>query len=377
MMMNKTEQTYEYAVKAAGRVNLIGEHVDYCGGKVLPAALSVGNTVRIRKNGTDRINLRWTDIPDEISLDTRDLEKYKGVKYADYFAACAWALQQQGIPLLGCDVLSDCTVPFGSGLSSSAAIEVSFITALLTLAGQRIDKVQVALAALKAEREYVGMNCGVMDQYASACGKKEYAMLLDCATLACEYVPVELGDYALVIANSNKPHSLVVSKYNERRAESEEALFLLQQRFAVRHLAEITPEEFRSAETLLPPVLQKRARHVVEECARVTQAVGAMKRGDVTTLGALLRESHRSLRDLYEVTGKELDALADAANAFPGCAGSRMTGGGFGGSTVSLVQTSAIPEFERFVTSRYAQEIGYAPTFTLADISDGIVINKE
>ena len=365
---------YEYAVTAAGRINVIGEHIDYCGGKVLPAALSLGNTVHIRRNGTDRINLAWTDVPDRISLDTRDLGAYKGVKYADYFAACAYVLQRAGRPVLGCDVLSDCRVPFGSGLSSSAAIEVSFTAALLTIAGERIDPVEIALYALKAEREYVGMNCGVMDQYASACGKKGMAMLLDCATLDCEYVPVELGDYTFVIANSNKPHSLVVSKYNERRAESEAALDEINAYIPAEHLATVSTEEFERVAPLMTPILAKRARHVVYEAKRVAEATEAMKRGDVPALGALLRASHDSLRDLYEVTGRELDALADAANAYPHCAGSRMTGGGFGGSTISLVRKDKVEEFRAFVAERYTAAIGYAPTFYEAEIEEGIRI---
>ena len=370
------EKRYEYAVTAAGRVNIIGEHIDYCGGRVLPAALSLGNTVYIRRNGTDKINLSWTDVPDRISLDLNKLETYKGVKYADYFAACAYILKEQGTPLVGCDLLSDCRVPFGSGLSSSAAIEVSCIAALLTLVDEPLDRVQVALAALRAEREYVGMNCGVMDQYASACGRKGQAILLDCATLACEYVPVELGDYTFVIANSNKPHNLVVSKYNDRRRESEEALALICKSLPVTHLAEVTPDDFARVEGDLPPLLRNRARHVVTECARVAEAAEAMRKGDVLALGELLRASHRSLRDLYEVTGRELDALADAANAFPACAGSRMTGGGFGGSTVSLVRKDAVSEFESYVKERYTEAVGYPPSFYPVEIADGISASK-
>lgn len=370
------KEDFDFAVSAAGRVNLIGEHIDYCGGRVLPAALSLKNTVYIRKNGSNRINLSWTDIPDRITLEIDKLESYKGVKYADYYAACASLVQKTGREIVGCDVLSDCTVPFGSGLSSSAAIEVSFTAALLTLAGEKVDPVEAALIALRAEREYIGMNCGVMDQYASACGRKGHAMLLDCATLDCEYIPVDLGEYALVVANSNKPHSLVVSKYNERREESEIALRLVQGSYSVRHLAALTPEMFEKIEGSLPSPIRERARHIVWESARVERAVRALKAGDAVTLGKLLRESHASLRDLYEVTGKELDALAGAANAFPGCAGSRMTGGGFGGSTVSLVKKGEIAAFEAFVRERYHRAVGYAPTFYPVEISDGIVIEK-
>jgi len=372
--MKVLDRNFDFAVSAAGRINIIGEHIDYCGGQVLPAALSLKNTVYIRANGRNEINLSWTDVPDRITLDLDRLESYKGVKYADYFAACAYILRREGRPVLGCDVLSDCRVPFGSGLSSSAAIEVSFIAALLTIAGERIDPVEIALYALAAEREYVGMNCGVMDQYASACGKKGMAMLLDCVTLDCKYIPVALGDYTFVIANSNKPHSLVVSKYNERRQESEAALAEINRFFPAEHLAAVTPDDFETVADRLDPILQKRARHVVYESARVKEATKAMARGDVPALGALLRSSHDSLRDLYEVTGRELDVLADAANAFPLCAGSRMTGGGFGGSTISLVHKGLVEAFKEYVGERYYSLIGYAPTFYPVEISDGITI---
>lgn len=216
----------------------------------------------------------------------------------------------------------DCTVPFGSGLSSSAAIEVSTIAALATLAGEKLDPVEIALVAQKAEREYAGVNCGIMDQYASACGKKDNAILLDCNTLVREYVPIVLGDFTLVIANCNKPHNLVESKYNERRAETERALALLKEKADISCLAELTPDAFARISSVLDGEgkVKDRALHVVEECDRVRRAAGAMKRGDVGTLGELLNASHASLRDLYEVTGIELDTLAAAAQEHPACA---------------------------------------------------------
>ena len=245
------EKEYMYKVSAAGRVNLIGEHVDYCGGKVLPAALSLKNTVYVRPNGTDKINLAWTDIPARITLDIGRLGEYRDVKYANYPAGCAWLWHQAGHKIVGCDMLFDCTVPFGSGLSSSAAIEVSTLAAFSVLAGEELDHVKIALTAQQAEREYAGVNCGIMDQYTSACGKKDHAILLDCKTLEREYVPILLGDYTLVIANCNKPHNLVESKYNERRAETERALELLQTKADISCLAELTPDVFeRLAETI-------------------------------------------------------------------------------------------------------------------------------
>ena len=372
------ESKYTYRVSAAGRVNLIGEHVDYCGGKVMPAALSLRNTIYVRPNGTDKINLAWTDIPARITLDIGRLGEYKDVKYANYPAGCAYLWQQAGHKVIGCDMLHDCTVPFGSGLSSSAAIEVSTIAALATIAGEPLDPVEIALVAQKAEREYAGVNCGIMDQYASACGKKDNAILLDCKTLVREYVPILLGDYTLVIANCNKPHSLVESKYNERRSETERALELLRTKADISCLAELTPDAFERIAHVLDGEgkVRDRARHVVEECDRVRRAAGAMKRGDVGTLGELLNASHASLRDLYEVTGIELDTLAGAAQAHPACAGSRMTGAGFGGCTVSIVQKDGVADFKKTVSARYTGKIGYEPSFYDCTVEDGIIVTK-
>ncbi len=372
------EKNYAYRVSAAGRVNLIGEHVDYCGGKVMPAALSLKNTVYVRPNGTDKINLSWTDIPARITLEIGKLGEYKDVKYANYPAGSAYFWQQAGHKVIGCDMLLDCTVPFGSGLSSSAAIEVSTIAALATVAGEAFDPVEVALVAQKAEHEYAGVNCGIMDQYASACGKKDNAILLDCKTLVREYVPILLGDYALVIANCNKPHSLVESKYNERRAEVELALGLLKTKADIACLAELTPDAFERIARVLDGhgKVRDRARHVVEECDRVRRAAGAMKRGDVGTLGELLNASHASLRDLYEVTGAELDTLAESAQAHPACAGSRMTGAGFGGCTVSIVHRDGVADFKRTVSEHYTRRIGYEPSFYDCSVEDGIIVTR-
>ncbi len=372
------EKEYTYKVSAAGRVNLIGEHIDYCGGKVMPAALSLKNTIYVRPNGTDKINLAWTDIPVRVSLDIGDLGAYKNVKYANYPAGSAFLWQQAGHKIVGCDMLHDCTVPFGSGLSSSAAIEVSTIAALAAVAGEQIDPVEVALVAQKAERVYAGVNCGIMDQYASACGKKDNAILLDCKTLAREYVPILLGDYTLIVANCNKPHNLVESKYNERRAETERALELLQTKAEISCLADLTPDVFeRIADTLSwEGKVRDRASHVVYECDRVRRAASAMKRGDVQTLGELLNASHASLRDLYEVTGIELDTLAGAAQAHPACAGSRMTGAGFGGCTVSVVLKSGVEDFKQTVSRLYTEKIGYAPSFYDCTVEDGIIVTK-
>jgi len=367
---------YDYKISAAGRVNLIGEHVDYCGGKVLPAALSMKNTVSMRRNGLNRINLAWTDLDCEISLDIDKLDSYRKRKYANYIAGSAYVWQQAGHKIVGCDLLFDCTVPFGSGLSSSAAIEVSAIAALAVAAGETIDPVEIALAAQRAEREYTGVNCGIMDQYASACGKAGHAILLNCKTLEREYIPIDTGDCSLVIINSKKPHNLAESKYNERREEAELALKLLQSKTEISCLADLSVKEFRKFGGVLSGKVYDRARHVVEECARVRSAVAAMRAGDMVALGKCLNASHASLRDLYEVTGREMDALAEAAQRHPSCLGSRMTGGGFGGCTVSLVKNDGLQDFRRAVTEEYIRKTGYRAEVYETEISDGITVTK-
>jgi len=369
---------YDYKVTAAGRVNIIGEHIDYCGGKVFPAALNLGNTVYIRPNGTNKVNIKWTTLSDSVTLDLDKLDEYRTLEFGDYQAGSLLMWREAGYPLVGCDMLQDCSVPFGSGLSSSAAIETSTIAAMCAITDTPVDAVKIALAAQRAEREFIGVNCGIMDQYASACGKAGCAMLLDCATLDCEYVPIDTGDYSIVIINCKKPHSLVESKYNERRAESERALELLQSRLEIKNLAELDPQTFEENADVFAaePVIYKRAKHIVEECARVKSAEQAMKSGDMLALGKLLNQSHESLRTLYEVTGRELDALADAAQRHPACIGSRMTGGGFGGCTVSLVKTTEIDRFKKFVLNLYSRATGYNAEAYMTEIGNGITVTK-
>lgn len=369
-------QQYQYKVSASGRVNIIGEHIDYCGGKVMPCALSLKNTVYVRANNSNCINIKWTTVDDEVSVDIDSLASCNH-NHAKYIAGCAYLWKKAGHNVIGCDMLIDCKVPFGSGLSSSAAIEVSTIAALAVVAGEPFNNVEVALVAQQAEHEFAGVNCGIMDQYASACGKAGHAMLLDCSTLACQYIPVDFGGYTVVLIDSNKPHNLVESKYNERRAETEEALRLLQQKLDVKCLAEVTPQQLQQCKHLLSPVVYLRAKHVVDECERVSLAVDAMNQGDVHTMGQLLNASHKSLAELYQVTGNELDVLAYTAQSHPGCVGSRMTGGGFGGCTVSLVASDQVDDFKQFVTQQYKQKTGFDAICYDVEISDGITYEKQ
>ena len=361
---------------AAGRINVIGEHVDYCGGKVFPAALNLRCNVYGKKRGGNIIRMAFRGIDGVVELDIHKLDSYKGLKLGNYQAGVAYFLQEEGVEIIGCDLYYDCTVPFGSGLSSSAAIEVATAVTLCEYAGVPYDKVKLALLSQKAENKYAGVNCGIMDQFASAMGKKEHAVLLDCSTLEYEYVPLELGEYSIVVANCNKPHNLVESKYNVRRQEVESALKTIQTVLDVKCLAEITPKQFGEVKYLLSGVVAKRTEHVVMECARVHDAVAALKKGDLVELGRLLNESHYSLRDLYEVTGKELDALSAFARNEVDCLGSRMIGAGFGGCTISIVKKTAVEGFIRRVGKAYQDAIGYKASFYETSIEDGITVSK-
>ena len=361
---------------AGGRINVIGEHIDYCGGKVFPAALNLRCNIYGKKTGGNTIRLAFRGIDGVVELDIANLDNYRHLKIGNYQAGVAYFMQQKGVNLVGCDLYYDCTVPFGSGLSSSAAIEVATAVALYEYAGVAYDKVEVALLAQKAENEYAGVNCGIMDQFASAMGKKDHAVLLNCATLEYEYVPLQLGDYCLVVANCNKPHNLIESKYNVRRQEVETALKAIGQVKKIKNLAELTPDDFAKVKYLLSGVVEKRAEHVVMECARVNKAVTALKAGDLVELGRLLNESHYSLCELYEVTGKELDTLSALARNEKDCLGSRMIGAGFGGCTISIVKKSAVDGFIRRVGTAYAEAIGYKASFYETSIEDGITVSK-
>lgn len=368
----------EEIYSAAGRVNLIGEHVDYCGGKVLPAALSLKCRVAVRRNSTNFMRVAATDIPARAEIDLNATENYKTLKWGNYQAGVADEMKKSGYKLVGCDILYDCTVPFGSGLSSSAAIEVATAYALAKTGGNKIDKKELAVLSQKAENNYCGVNCGIMDQFASANGKEKHAILLNCATLEYELLPLDLKECVLVLTNCNKPHNLVESKYNERRGEVDKALSLLQKRLkGVTCLADVKPYQLEENRSVLTPLLYRRARHVVGECDRVQRSAEALRSGDLELFGRLLNESHRSLKEDYEVTGKELDALAEAAQKSPECLGSRMTGAGFGGCTVSLVRKTGLERFEENVKKEYIEKIGYAPTFYVAEVADGIIDEGE
>lgn len=369
---NKAEDLFT----AAGRINVIGEHIDYCGGKVFPAALNLRCNVYARKNGKNVVRVVASTYKEVVELQIDKLDSYKGLKYGNYQAGVAYYLQQAGTPIVGCDLLYDCTVPFGSGLSSSAAIEVATAVALSEYAGVPYDKVELARLCQTAENKYAGVNCGIMDQFASAMGKKDHAVLLDCSTLEYEYVPLKLGDYRLVVANCNKPHNLVESKYNIRRQEVETALKEIQKVKNISCLAELTPLEFSEVKYLLSGIVAARAEHVVTECDRVKKAVEALKKGEILELGGLLNESHYSLRDLYEVTGKELDTLTDLSRKEEGCVGSRMIGAGFGGCAISIVHKDALENFIRRVDAAYHSAIGYRASFYETSVEDGVTVSK-
>lgn len=363
-----------------GRVNLIGEHVDYCGGPVLPAALTMKTTIIARKRKDDIIRMRATDLDICVETSIGDIDKLKGkLKWGDYQLGVADELMKAGYNICGCDLLYDDTTPHGGGLSSSAAIEISTALCFATFANENagrnkeIDMIELALLAQKAEHNYIGVNCGIMDQFASAMGKQDHAIYLNCTTLDYELVPLELGDYRLVLSNTNKKHSLGSSKYNERRGECEEGLEALKTALPdINQLADVSISDFEMYQGRIEnPVVKKRIRHVVAECDRVHKSVQALKHGDLVKFGQLMNASHDSLRDDYEVSCDELDLLVAEARKFDGVLGSRMTGAGFGGCTVSVVKKDIIDEFVEKIGNVYLEKFGHPASFYISEIGDG------
>ncbi len=383
MLLAKTEQLfyelYGHGEKprlffAPGRVNLIGEHIDYNGGYVFPAAVEMGNYVYARPNGTNTVRLAAEDLPGTMVVcDLDKLESKKGRDWGSYQLGVLYELQKEGRTLVGADFLYCSTLPFGAGLSSSASIEVATAFAVLGLLGETPDRRAVSLLCQRAENRYVGVNCGIMDQYACANGQEGCGMLLDCAKVESVQVPLPLEGYMLVIGNTNKKRSLADSKYNERRAECESAVQALAEgKPGLIALCELTAEEYEALEHLIPDeTVRRRARHAVMENARVLASVEALKNGDLAAFGKLLNESHYSLRDLYEVTGFELDTMTELARAQEGCIGSRMTGAGFGGCTISIVREDRVNAFIEAVGTAYREKTGLTPDFYVTKAGKG------
>lgn len=364
---------------APGRVNLIGEHTDYNGGFVFPAALSMNTTVIVRKNGTNKLHLCATDLPNHVEADISNLGGYKHLKWGNYQIGVAYELEKLGYEIVGCDMLYHGTVPYGGGLSSSASIEVATAIMFTTFSNEKkgikndIDMIEMAKVSQRTEHTYAGVNCGIMDQFASAMGKKNHAIFLNCKNLDYSLVPLEMNGYKLVIANTNKKRGLADSKYNERRAECEAAFEILKGAVeGAECLGDISAEEFeKNAHLIKDETVKKRAKHVIYEDDRVLKSVEALKAGELEKFGSLMTQSHNSLRDLYEVTGIELDTLVEEALKVEGTIGSRMTGAGFGGCSVSLVREDAVDKFIETVGKNYEDKIGYAASFYVSDISDG------
>lgn len=361
---------------APGRVNLIGEHTDYNGGHVFPCALTIGTYAIVRKREDRNFRFYSTNFESlgviEASLD--NLKYDKALDWTNYPLGVVWAFIEKGYPVdCGFDMLLFGNIPNGSGLSSSASVEVVTGVALRDLFGyDDISMIDIALFGQYSENNFNGVNCGIMDQFAIAMGKKDQAIFLDTSDLSYTYAPIKLADEKIVIACSNKKRGLGDSKYNERRAECEEALAELQTKLDIKALGELSEEEFEANKDLIKSeVRQRRAKHAVYENQRTLKAVDALKAGNLEEFGKLMNASHVSLRDDYEVTGIELDTLVESAWEQEGVIGSRMTGAGFGGCTVSIVKTDCVDKFIENVGKAYLEKIGYAADFYVVEIGDG------
>ncbi|MCL2604484.1 MAG: galactokinase [Defluviitaleaceae bacterium] len=353
-----------------GRINIIGEHIDYNGGYVLPCSLKMGTHALIRKRGDDTARFASTnfDLQAEIPLD--DVAFDPAHDWANYPKGIVRLMQDDGHTIGGFDILFSGDIPNAAGLSSSASIELVTATALNDVFSLGYEPIELVKLSQRAENQFCGVNCGIMDQFAVGMGKDGHAIYLHCDTLDYKHVPLNLGGYTIVVMNTNKRRQLNESKYNERRSECEQALaFLLRAKSASTScqfdtkLTDLTPEAFAELSHLIPDeTLRRRARHVIQENERVKQAVAALESGDMETLGELLNQSHASLRDDYEVTGLELDTLVSEAQKNPVCIGARMTGAGFGGCAIALMKKDAVDGFAEGVIAGYEKVVGYAPS---------------
>lgn len=360
---------------APGRVNLIGEHTDYNGGHVFPCALTIGTYAVVRKREDHKLrffsmNFDYLGIL-ESSIDQLKAEEKDG--WTNYPKGMIWAFGKKGYEVTsGMDMLLFGNIPNGSGLSSSASVEVVTGVALKDLFGFDVDMENIAIIGQYSENHFNGVNCGIMDQFSIAMGKKDHAIFLDTSNLAYEYAPIKLDQKKIVIACSNKKRGLGDSKYNERRTECETALLEIQKVKDIQSLGELTEDEFEAVKDAIEdPVRRKRAKHAVYENQRTIKAVKALKENKLEEFGRLMNASHTSLKEDYEVTGRELDTLVESAWKIEGVIGSRMTGAGFGGCTVSIVEESKVEEFIKKVGAEYLEKIGYEADFYVVEIGAG------
>ncbi|KAB1441000.1 galactokinase [Candidatus Galacturonibacter soehngenii] len=360
---------------APGRVNLIGEHTDYNGGHVFPCALTIGTYAIARKRADNKLRFYSMNFEELGVLESNlnDLVFRKEADWTNYPKGVIWAFIEKGYPVQnGFDLLLYGNIPNGSGLSSSASVEVVTGFMLKDMLGFTLSMVDISLIGQYSENHFNGVNCGIMDQFSSAMGKKDHAIFLDTSNLSYEYAPIKLENSKIVIASSNKKRGLGDSKYNERRSECETALSEIQKVKDIKTLGDLTKEEFEELQTAIKdPIRRKRAKHAVYENQRTIKAVEALKANNLELFGKLMNESHISLRDDYEVTGMELDTLVEAAWEEEGVIGSRMTGAGFGGCSVSIVKNDKVEDFILHVGKKYKEKIGYEADFYVVDIGDG------
>jgi galactokinase len=365
------ERRPETVVRAPGRANLLGGHTDYNDGYVLPVALDRAAWIAAASIVKSEANVYAMDLESGTVFSLDGVPPADG-SWADYPRGVAWALRERGLKLAGMQAVLTSDVPVGSGLSSSAAVEVAFAYAWQQLSDFRLIRRNLALVCQRAENVYVGVNCGVMDQMTSALGVKGHALLLDCRTLKTEPVPLPKG-VAIVVADTGVRRKLAASEYNVRRAQCEQAVEILSTDLpGIRALRDVSPDDLKRLRKRLPAVVHRRARHVVTDNARVLQAAEALRGGDVATVGALMKACHVSLRDDYEVSSPELDTLAEAAWEVAGCHGARLTGAGFGGCIVALLAADAVPDFESRVSAAYETAFGRRPDIHVCQAGDGV-----
>jgi len=357
---------------APGRVNLIGEHTDYNGGYVFPCALNFGTYLVIRETNDDFMQFASTNMAWEGTIPLDELGIKNGKEWVNYPLGVIDQLKKNGMTPRGGQLLFSGDIPNGAGLSSSASIELVTSYALNQLWKGDLSVIDLVKLSQKAENDFVGMNCGIMDQFAVGMGKKNKALFLNCETLDYELVPLEIKNYRLVIVNTNKRRGLTDSKYNERRQECETAVKYLSKEKPIQNLSELNLDEFKKRESLIPDeTIRKRAKHVISENDRVLRAIPALKEGDLAEFGRLMNDSHDSLRYDYEVTGNELDTLVEESRKVTGVIGSRMTGAGFGGCTVSLVEENRVDQFCKEVGGNYTKITGLNPDFYLPEVGEG------